>query len=258
MLKLKAGNTVRFTDTSGAGHAGSVKNRLYTIDRIDMGDLLVMVDSKGSRIAVIDSRVAFVAEGGLPFTNGDKVKVLTTGAQYTTYMNAANAMGLTAYMRKNTLKKDAVVTVLSAFQHESTYMGTLYGIEDEEGNQYVIGERGLEKYVAPVEPPKPEFKLGDRVRVKADITQPKYSWGSVKAGDVGVVSYISRTMMSVDFPTQSYWNAAIEEMELYTLTPLEAAEEEIERLKKVLDKKDSELLELRTKIEQVAEILTEI
>ncbi|XP_037393844.1 uncharacterized protein LOC108411315 isoform X2 [Pygocentrus nattereri] len=58
------------------------------------------------------------------------------------------------------------------------------------------------------------FRVGDRVRVKASVSTPKYKWGSASHSSVGVVRAISGETMTVDFPVQKSWKAAVSEMEL--------------------------------------------
>ena len=55
---------------------------------------------------------------------------------------------------------------------------------------------------------------GDRVRVKAGVT-PSMGWGSVCAGDVGVVVDLNATgSVVIDFPAQSGWGGIASEIEL--------------------------------------------
>ena len=60
------------------------------------------------------------------------------------------------------------------------------------------------------------FKVGDKVRVKASVLDPKFAWGDVNPGDIGTVRSIGGEVsdMLVDFPQQAGWNAASVEMEL--------------------------------------------
>ncbi|XP_066533930.1 uncharacterized protein [Hoplias malabaricus] len=58
------------------------------------------------------------------------------------------------------------------------------------------------------------FRVGDRVRVKASISSPKYGWGSASHSSVGLVKDINGESMRVDFPEHKYWKAAVSEMEL--------------------------------------------
>ena len=44
--------------------------------------------------------------------------------------------------------------------------------------------------------------VGARVHVRADIKEPKFKWGGVKAGSVGVVTQVSGEKCDVDFPEQ--------------------------------------------------------
>ncbi|XP_043927990.1 E3 ubiquitin-protein ligase HERC2 [Protopterus annectens] len=60
------------------------------------------------------------------------------------------------------------------------------------------------------------IKIGDKVRVKASVTTPKYKWGSVTLRSVGVVKAFSANGKDVivDFPQQSHWTGLLSEMEL--------------------------------------------
>ncbi|KAL7888353.1 hypothetical protein AOLI_G00033270 [Acnodon oligacanthus] len=58
------------------------------------------------------------------------------------------------------------------------------------------------------------FRVGDRVRVKASVSTPKYKWGSASHSSVGVVTAINGESMTVDFPEHKSWKAAVSEMEL--------------------------------------------
>ena len=40
------------------------------------------------------------------------------------------------------------------------------------------------------------------MHVRADIKEPKFKWGGVKAGSVGVVTQVSGEKCDVDFPEQ--------------------------------------------------------
>ncbi|XP_036437812.1 E3 ubiquitin-protein ligase KEG-like isoform X2 [Colossoma macropomum] len=58
------------------------------------------------------------------------------------------------------------------------------------------------------------FRIGDRVRVKASVSSPKYEWGSASHKSVGVVTAINGEKMTVDFPEHKSWKAAVSDMEL--------------------------------------------
>lgn len=265
---FKEGNTVRFTHVSGLGHSKSVQHRLYTVQRYFMGELLDLIDSEGTCITVSDYRVELVSERELPLTNGDKAVITHKDRRYDAYREMAEGTGLTNwashYSGPSYKPFDGeVVTVLSAIKHQN-HNTVIYAVECEDGSQHLYGESGIAKYVAPV---APVFNVGDRVRVKADVVNPRHAWGYTKRGDVGVVTHLGGVSdgkwidagdLLVDFPAQNGWTAKADEMELVTTTPLEEAQDEIERLKKVLAKKDAELVEVRQKVGQVAEMLEEI
>lgn len=57
--------------------------------------------------------------------------------------------------------------------------------------------------------------VGDRVRVRASVTEPRHGWGPVTSTSVGVISDINLASSSctVNFPEHSTWTGAIDEME---------------------------------------------
>lgn len=58
------------------------------------------------------------------------------------------------------------------------------------------------------------LRVGDKVRVRAEVSSPRYGWGSVKHSSVGTIRDMSgSTDCHVDFPEQSGWNAVLEELE---------------------------------------------
>nr|CAD7427832.1 unnamed protein product [Timema monikensis] len=59
------------------------------------------------------------------------------------------------------------------------------------------------------------LKVGDKVKVKQAVKNPKYKWGSVNHSSVGVVTRISNNGrdVTVDFPQQSNWTGVVSEME---------------------------------------------
>ncbi|XP_063572447.1 E3 ubiquitin-protein ligase HERC2-like [Pongo abelii] len=65
-------------------------------------------------------------------------------------------------------------------------------------------------------PSSSHIKIGDKVRVKASVTTPKYKWGSVTHQSVGVVKAFSANGKDIidDFPQQSHWTGLLSEMEL--------------------------------------------
>lgn len=57
--------------------------------------------------------------------------------------------------------------------------------------------------------------IGSHVRIAQNIQNPRYKWGSVPRGSIGVVTAINENGdVSVDFPQQFNWTGHITEMEL--------------------------------------------
>ncbi|KAL4709830.1 hypothetical protein ACJJTC_001284, partial [Scirpophaga incertulas] len=79
----------------------------------------------------------------------------------------------------------------------------------------ICGVRALHVEVVSGSPP---FAVGDRVRVRAAVTQPRYKWGCIDHTSVGTVTAISSNGrdLTVDFPQQPGWTGQVSEMELVT------------------------------------------
>ncbi|CAE7409263.1 KEG [Symbiodinium natans] len=59
-----------------------------------------------------------------------------------------------------------------------------------------------------------ELQVGDMVRVRDDVENPRHGWGSVQRGDHGRVTAINEENATVNFPSQSGWAGNIDELEL--------------------------------------------
>ncbi len=59
-----------------------------------------------------------------------------------------------------------------------------------------------------------DVKVGDKVRVKAKVKVPRYQWGMVSPGNVGILKNIdSDGDVKVDFPEQPGWHGVLKELE---------------------------------------------
>ncbi|XP_048062451.1 E3 ubiquitin/ISG15 ligase TRIM25 isoform X3 [Megalobrama amblycephala] len=58
------------------------------------------------------------------------------------------------------------------------------------------------------------FKIGNRVRVRSSVKEPKHGWGSVTHNSIGVIKKIQGESLTVDFPDQTDWTGVLSEMEL--------------------------------------------
>lgn len=57
--------------------------------------------------------------------------------------------------------------------------------------------------------------VGSHVRIRSNVSTPRYKWGSVSSNSIGVVTAINRNgNVRVDFPQQFNWTGHISEMEL--------------------------------------------
>lgn len=57
--------------------------------------------------------------------------------------------------------------------------------------------------------------IGSHVRIRSNVATPRYKWGSVPRGSIGVVTAVhDNGTLSVDFPQQFNWTGQMNEMEL--------------------------------------------
>lgn len=62
---------------------------------------------------------------------------------------------------------------------------------------------------------EPAIMVGSHVRIRQNISTPRYQWGSVGPGSIGVVTTMNASGdIGVDFPQQFCWNGHVSEMEL--------------------------------------------
>lgn len=69
----------------------------------------------------------------------------------------------------------------------------------------------------PPPPPPRGLRPGDWVRVKPAVVQPRYNWGRVRPGEVGIVASVGEgaggDVVHINFPSQRGWAGVAEEME---------------------------------------------
>nr|CAB3252595.1 ZF(ZZ)-8 zinc finger protein [Phallusia mammillata] len=67
--------------------------------------------------------------------------------------------------------------------------------------------------------PRRQILIGDKVRVKASVSVPRYKWGSVTHASTGNVTHFSANGkdVTVDFPEQPHWTGLVSELELVPL-----------------------------------------
>ena len=61
-----------------------------------------------------------------------------------------------------------------------------------------------------------EPSAGDRVRVRAEVSRPRYEWGGVRRGAVGTLLRFSGDECIVDFPACRRWRGLLSELERVT------------------------------------------
>ncbi|KAL0232574.1 hypothetical protein GEMRC1_011321 [Eukaryota sp. GEM-RC1] len=56
--------------------------------------------------------------------------------------------------------------------------------------------------------------IGDLVRVRQDISTPRFRWGNVTHSSLGIVAKIEEAKCKVDFPSHKNWAALCSELEV--------------------------------------------
>ena len=67
--------------------------------------------------------------------------------------------------------------------------------------------------VPKLKPPPGPLRVGEFARVRAGVAVPRYQWGRVRPGEVGVIVQIQGAVVTMAFPSQGGWKGALEEME---------------------------------------------
>lgn len=62
--------------------------------------------------------------------------------------------------------------------------------------------------------PSTTIKVGDRVRVKPSVKNPKHGWGNASHQSIGIVTSIQGQDLSLNFPANMCWEGTLTEMEL--------------------------------------------
>ena len=78
------------------------------------------------------------------FKIGDKVKVTNVGGVFSSYQEMAKIMDLKNWNEGNNPKNKSIALIVNVQQHPCFIEKTIYGIESEDGKDYIIGEDGLE------------------------------------------------------------------------------------------------------------------
>lgn len=82
------------------------------------------------------------------FAIGQQVKISNSGKLFSTYANWAEVQGLDQWTYGLEPNVDSVFTIVSRGYHPAGYDGKLlYGVKDEHGKQFVMGEDGLTELV---------------------------------------------------------------------------------------------------------------
>ena len=65
-----------------------------------------------------------------------------------------------------------------------------------------------------------DARVGDRVKIRADVSEPVHGWGSITHSSVGTVKSLTDFKLEVDFPEQREWRGKRSEFELVSSAPV--------------------------------------
>ncbi len=79
------------------------------------------------------------------FKIGDKVKVTNVGGVFSTYQEMAETMDLKNWNENERPKNNSIAFIVNVQQHPSFNETVIYGIESEDGKDYIMSEYALQK-----------------------------------------------------------------------------------------------------------------
>jgi hypothetical protein len=79
------------------------------------------------------------------FKIGDKVKVTNVGGVFSTYQEMAETMDLKNWNENERPKNNSIAFIVNVQQHPSFNKTVIYGIESEDGKDYIMSEYALQK-----------------------------------------------------------------------------------------------------------------
>jgi hypothetical protein len=79
------------------------------------------------------------------FKIGDKVKVTNVGGVFSTYQEMAEIMDLKNWNENERPKNNSIAYIVNVQQHPSFNETVIYGIESEDGKDYIMSEYALQK-----------------------------------------------------------------------------------------------------------------
>jgi len=79
------------------------------------------------------------------FNVGDKVKVINVGGVFSTYQEMAEIMDLRNWCENERPKNNSIAEIINVEKHPCFTEKTIYGIESEDGKDYIMSEYALEK-----------------------------------------------------------------------------------------------------------------
>lgn len=101
------------------------------------------------------------------FNVGDKVKVINVGGVFSTYQEMAEIMDLRNWCENERPKNNSIAEIINVEKHPCFTEKTIYGIESEDGKDYIMSEYALEKVEDNIKSKNETYsiKLKDMVKI---------------------------------------------------------------------------------------------
>ena len=139
-------------------YEGQYDDTIFYIIKSTQTNQNYVIGEKGLKLVIRSSTIDY------KYNVGDTVKVINSNKAYSMYNKWAKDKGFITQPYK-TPSSSIVYTIIAKGPHSVYEVGALYGIKDDSGNSYIIGEDGLDSTSDEITKYKFKFKRNDIVKV---------------------------------------------------------------------------------------------
>jgi hypothetical protein len=126
------------------------------------------------------------------FKIGDKVKVTNVGGVFSTYQEMAETMDLKNWNENERPKNNSIAFIVNVQQHPSFNETVIYGIESEDGKDYIMSEYALQKVKSgsdfDIDKKSYSIKLKDMVELFTSYDKKEELVNEINSSDVIKIS----------------------------------------------------------------------
>ena len=124
------------------------------------------------------------------FNVGDKVKVINVGGVFSTYQEMAEIMDLRNWCENERPKNNSIAEIINVEKHPCFTEKTIYGIESENGKEYIMSEYALEKVEDNIKSKNETYsiKLKDMVELFTSYDKKEELLNEINPSDVIQIS----------------------------------------------------------------------